>query len=326
MRAAINNTWSVIRKSFSDFIDNKVFKLSAALAYYTIFSLPAMLIIIIAVSDIFYRREAIEGSLYGEISSFVGHDAALQIQETIRAAAFSKDSYWVTIFGIITLVIGATSVFSEIQDSINHIWKLKAKPRKRWGILKLLFNRLLSFSIVVSLGFLLLVSLIINSLMDILINHLTNTFPQVTVYLAYGFNLLLTFLITSFLFAIIFKVLPDARIKWKHIRIGAFTTAILFMIGKFLISFYLGKSRISTSYGAAGSVILILVWVYYSAMILYFGAVFTHVYVVHTGSRIYPNEYAVWIQEIEVESEQSIQLQPETKTVIEVPVEKKEPE
>jgi len=326
MRAAINNTWSILKKSFSDFIDNKVFKLSAALAYYTIFSLPAMLIIIIAVSDIFYRREAIEGSLYGQISSFVGHDAALQIQETIRAAAFSKDSYWVTIFGIITLVIGATSVFSEIQDSINHIWKLKAKPRKRWGILKMLFNRLLSFSIVVSLGFLLLVSLIINSLMDILINHLTNTFPQVTVYVAYAFNLLFTFLITSFLFAIIFKVLPDARIKWKHIRIGAFTTAILFMIGKFLIGFYLGQSKLSSSYGAAGSVILILVWVYYSAMILYFGAVFTHVYVVHTGSRIYPNEYAVWVQEIEVESEQSIQLQPETKTVIEVPVEKKESE
>jgi membrane protein len=326
MRAAINNTWTVLHKSFSDFIDNKVFKLSAALAYYTIFSLPAMLIIIIAVSDIFYRREAIEGSLYGQISSFVGHDAALQIQDTIRAAAFSQDSYWVTIFGIITLIIGATSVFSEIQDSINHIWKLKAKPRKRWGILKMLFNRLLSFSIVVSLGFLLLVSLIVNSLMDLLINHLTSTFPQVTVYVAYGFNLLFTFLITSFLFAIIFKVLPDARIKWKHIRIGAFTTAILFMIGKFLIGFYLGQSQLSSSYGAAGSVILILVWVYYSAMILYFGAVFTHVYVVHTGSRIYPSEYAVWVQEIEVESEQSIQLQPETKTVIEVPVEKNESE
>ena len=325
MRAAINNTWSVLKKSFSDFIDNKVFKLSAALAYYTIFSLPAMLIIIIAISDIFYRREAIEGSLYGQISSFVGHDAALQIQDTIRAAAFSKDSYWVTIFGIITLVIGATSVFSEIQDSINHIWKLKAKPRKRWGILKMLFNRLLSFSIVVSLGFLLLVSLIVNSLMDLLINHLTNTFPQVTVYVAYAFNLLFTFLITTFLFGIIFKILPDARIKWKHIRIGAVTTAILFMIGKFLIGFYLGQSKLSSSYGAAGSVILILVWVYYSAMILYFGAVFTHVYVVHTGSRIYPHEYAVWVQEIEVESEQSIQLQPETKTVIEVPgVEKKE--
>jgi len=324
MRAAFNSTWSILRQSFSDFVDNKILKLSAALAYYTIFSLPAMLIIIIAVSDIFYRREAIEGSLYEQISSFVGHDAAMQIQETIRAAALSGDSRLVAIFGIVTLVVGATSVFSEIQDSINFIWKLKAKPRKRWGILKLLFNRLLSFSVVVSLGFLLLVSLIINSLMDILINHLTETFPQVTVYLAYSFNLLMTFFITSFLFGIIFKVLPDARIKWKHIRVGAFTTAILFMIGKFLIGFYLGQSKISSSYGAAGSVILVLIWVYYSAMILYFGAVFTHAYVVHKGSRIYPNEYAVWVQEIEVESEQSILQQPETKTVIEVPVEKKE--
>jgi membrane protein len=317
MRKAITNTWSIIRQSFSEFIDNKVFKLSAALAYYTIFSLPAMLIIIIAVSDIFYRREAIEGSLYSQIQNFVGTDAALQIQETIRAAALSSDSRIVTIVGIITLLIGATSVFSEIQDSINLIWKLKAKPRRRWGILKLVINRLLSFSIVVSLGFLLLVSLIINSLMDILISRLTDIFPQVTVYLAYIFNLVLTFFITSFLFAIIFKVLPDARIKWRHIRAGAFTTAALFMIGKFLIGFYLGQSKLSTSYGAAGSIILILLWVYYSAMILYFGAVFTRVYVVHKGSRIYPNDYAVWIQEIEVESDKSIQQQPEKKTIIE---------
>ncbi|MBC7848512.1 MAG: YihY/virulence factor BrkB family protein [Chitinophagaceae bacterium] len=318
MRSAFKNTWSILKQSFSDFIDYRVLKLSAALAYYTIFSLPAMLIIIIAVSDIFWRRDAIEGSLYHQIQSFVGSEAALQIQEAIRAAALSNDSKIVAIVGIVTLLIGATSVFSEIQDSINSIWKLKAKPRKKWGILKLLLNRLLSFSIVISLGFLLLVSLIINSLMDILIERLTLQFPKVSVYVAYSFNLLLTFLITSFLFAIIFKVLPDARIKWRHIRAGAFTTAALFMIGKFLIGFYLGQSKLSTSYGAAGSIILILVWVYYSAMILYFGAVFTHAYVINRGSRIYPNDYAVWVQEIEIESEKSIQALPEKKTVIEV--------
>ena len=317
MRVVIKNTWEIIRQSFSDFIDNKVFKLSAALAYYTIFSLPAMLIIIIAVSDIFYRREAIEGSLYGQIRDFVGSTAAEQIQEAIRAAALSGDSKFVTIVGVITLIIGATSVFSEIQDSINHIWKLKAKPRKRWGILKLLMNRLLSFSIVVTLGFLLLVSLIVNSMMDLLIDKLTRIFPDVQVYVAYSFNLVFTFLITSFLFAIIFKVLPDARIQWRHIRAGAITTAALFMIGKFLIGFYLGQSKLSSTYGAAGSVILILVWVYYSAAILYFGAVFTHVWVKTKGSRIYPNDYAVWVQEIEVESDKSIQHQPEQKTVIE---------
>jgi len=155
--------------------------------------------------------------------------------------------------------------------------------------------------------------------MDLLINRLTEVFPEVTVFLVYAFNLFITFLITSFLFAIIFKILPDASIKWKHIRAGAFTTAVLFMIGKFLIGYYLGQNKITSSYGAAGSVIVVLLWVYYSAMILYFGAVFTKVLVVRQGSRIYPNEYAVWIQEIEVESDKSIQQQPEVKTVIEVP-------
>ncbi len=225
MKFSPKDIWTITKQSFSDFIDNKVFKLSAALAFYTIFSLPAMLIIVISVSDIFYGRAAIEGTLYHQIAEFVGTDAALQIQETIRGAALSQSSYFATIVGIVTLLFGATSVFSEIQDSINHIWKLKARPRKGKGFLKLLVNRLLSFSIVVSLGFLLLVSLLINGLMDALINRLTSMFPELTVIMIYSFNVLLTFGITSLLFGMIFKVLPDARIKWKHVRAGAFTTA-----------------------------------------------------------------------------------------------------
>lgn len=316
MKLLLKNSWSITKQSFSDFIDNKVFKLSAALAFYTIFSLPAMLIIIISVSDIFYGREAIEGTLHQEIAGFVGAEAALQIQETIRGAALSNRSSFATIVGLVTLLIGATSVFSEIQDSINYIWKLKAKPRKGMGVLKMLFNRVLSFSIVVSLGFLLLVSLLINGAMDVLIDHLTQKFPELTVIMVYVFNVILTFGITTLLFAMIFKILPDARIQWKHVRAGAFTTAILFMAGKFLIGYYLGHSRLSSTYGTAGSVIVMLLWVYYSAMILYFGAGFTHVYAAHTGSRIYPNSYAVWVQEIEVESIKSIQQQPEVKAVI----------
>jgi membrane protein len=308
-------SWSIIKQSFTDFVSNKVLKLSAALAYYTIFSLPAMLIIIITVSNIFYGREAIEGTLYHQIAGFVGEDAAVQIQQIIRSAALSKSSYFATIIGIVTLLIGATSVFSEIQDSINSIWKLKSKP-KGTGILKVLLNRLLSFSIVVSLGFLLLVSLLINGAMDALLNRLTQIFPQLTVIMVYIFNLILTFGITSLLFGMIFKVLPDARVQWKHVRAGAFTTAALFMIGKFLIGYYIGHSTLSATYGAAGTIIVLLVWVYYSAVILYYGAVFTHVYAAQTGSRIYPNSYAVWVQEIEVESVKPIQHQPETKSVI----------
>lgn len=319
MKFSLKSIWAITKQSFSDFIDNKVFKLSAALAFYTIFSLPAMLIIVISVSDIFYGRAAIEGTLYHQVAEFVGKEAALQIQETIREAALSKSSTFATTVGIITLLVGATSVFSEIQDSINHIWKLKTKPRKGKGFLKMVFNRLLSFSVVVSLGFLLLVSLFINGLMDMLITRLTAMFPELTVIMVYGFNIILTFGITALLFAMIFKVLPDAHIKWNHVRVGAFTTAILFMLGKFLIGYYLGHSKLSSTYGTAGSVIVMLLWVYYSAMILYFGAVFTHVYAVQTGSRIYPNNYAVWVQEIEVESVQSIQQQPEEKAVIKTP-------
>ena len=315
MKFSLKDIWSIIKQSFSDFIDNKVLKLSAALAFYTIFSLPAMLIIVISVSDIFYGRAAIEGTLYHQIAEFVGTDAALQIQQTIRGAALSQSSYFATIVGIITLLFGATSVFNEIQDSINHIWKLKSKP-KGTGFLKMLINRLLSFSLVISLGFLLLVSLLINGLMDMLITRLTSMFPELTVIMIYVVNVIITFSITALLFAMIFKVLPDARIKWKHVRAGAFTTAILFMLGKFLIGYYLGHSKLSSTYGTAGSVIVMLLWVYYSAMILYFGAVFTHVFAAHSGSRIYPNNYAVWVQEIEVESTKSIQQQPEEKVVV----------
>jgi membrane protein len=205
-------------------------------------------------------------------------------------------------------------VFGEIQDSINLIWKLKAKPKKGW--LKILINRLISFSMVVCLGFLLLVALLINGLTEVFIHKLTEIFPRITAPTVYIFNLLLTFLITCFLFAIIFKFLPDAKIRWKHVRAGAFTTALLFLIGKFLIGYYLGHSKLSSAYGAAGSVIVILLWVYYSAIILYFGAEFTKVYAVHTGSQIYPNDYAVWIQQIEVESKKSLQQQPEEKASI----------
>ena len=251
MPLSLQSIWKILKQSAIDFVDDKVLKLSAALAYYTIFSLPAMLIIIIAVSDIFYGREAIEGTVYGQIASFVGKDAAMQIQQTIRSAALTNQAGFATVVGLVTLIIGATSMFGEIQDSINLIWKLKAKPKKGW--LKILINRLISFSMVVCLGFLLLVALLVNGLTEAFIHRLTQLFPRVTAFSVYSFNLLLTFFVTSFLFAIIFKFLPDAKIKWKHVRAGAFTTALLFLIGKFLIGYYLtGHSKLSSAYGAAG--------------------------------------------------------------------------
>ncbi len=311
MAFSIKKTGVILKQTFSDFIDDKVLKLSAALAYYTIFSLPGLIIIIIWVSDIFYGQDAVEGSVYGQIQGLVGKDAAIQIQETIRAATLSGDSRFATIVGLVTLIVGATSIFGEIQDSINLIWRLKAKPRRGKGWLKLIINRLLSFSIIVTLGFLLLVSLIVNGFMDAFIDRLSKVFPETQFILAYSFNLLLTFGITSFLFGLIFKVLPDAKIQWRHVRAGAFTTALLFMLGRIVIGLYLGQSKMSSAYGAAGSVIIILVWVYYSAIILYFGAVFTRVYAIQHGSHIYPNQYAVWIEQVEVQSQKPLSNQPD---------------
>jgi membrane protein len=307
MALSLKNIWQIVQQSFKDFGELKVIRMGAALAFYTIFSIAPTLIVIITLCDIFFGRQAIEGSIYAQINSFVGSDAAMEIQTLIKNASISKDISWASAIGIVALVFAATSIFAEIQDSINYIWRLKAKPAKGW--LKLIFNRLLSFSMVVTLGFVLMVSLVINALMDALVDRLVELFPQIAVYAAYGINLLLTFVTTSFLFGIIFKVLPDAKIQWKDVRVGAFTTAGLFMLGKFAIGFYLGKSHISSSYGAAGSLIIILLWVYYSSIILYFGATFTKAYAQHTGSHIYPSDYAVWIQQVELESNTSLQQQ-----------------
>lgn len=312
---SFRKAWHILRDSVQIFLDGRSMKLSAALAYHTVFSLPGLIIIIIWVSDLFWGQQAVEGTVYGQITSLVGSNAALQIQETIRNATLSSESRFATIIGLATLIWGSTQVFAEIQDSVNQIWQLKAKPRKGRGLLKMVLNRLLSFSIIITLGFLMLVSLLVNGLMDAFINQLSRAFPETEVILVYIFNLVLTFLVTALLFGLIFKVLPDARIEWRHVRAGAIATALLFMAGKFVISYYLGQSRLSSAYGAAGSVIVILMWVYYSAIILYFGASFTRAYAIHQGAHIYPNQYAVWVDQVELESRADLQEQAAAKNV-----------
>lgn len=297
MRISIKTWWKLFVQTINDFIDYRVPTLSAALSYYTVFSIAPMLLVIITLCDFFYGREAIEGSIYGQLKSFVGPDAALQIQELIKNAAVSSDISWASVIGVVALIISATSVFGTIQDSINYIWRLKAKPKK--GFLKLLVNRLLSFSMVVGLGFIMLVSLVVSAVLDAVSTRLLRLFPDAEVSIAYILNLVISFVAISFLFGTIFKVLPDAKVKWRDVRMGAITTAILFLIGKFIIGYYLGHSKIGTTYGAAGSLVILLLWVYYSAFILYFGAAFTRVYAEHTGRNIYPNDYAVWIEQVE---------------------------
>lgn len=286
-------TWKIFKQSVTEFLNDNCIKLSASLSYYTIFALGPMLIVIISFAGIFLGRDAVEGKLYDQIKALIGSAAALQVQNIIANLQHSQKSVTAAVIGIVLLVLGATGVFTEIQGSINYIWSIRAKPKKGW--LKFLTNRLISFSLVISCGFILLVSLVINALMELLNEKLQLYFKSVTIIVFYILNLALIFAVITALFAIIFKVLPDATIKWKDAFVGASFTALLFMLGKFLISLYIGKSNVGLTYGAAGSIIVILVWVYYSSLILYFGAEFTKIYSIQHGTGIKPIETAVFI-------------------------------
>lgn len=305
-KVTFKGLWSVLKQSFKGFSDDKVPKLSASLAYYTVFSLGPLMIVIIFLCSLFFGREAIEGTIYTQMKGFVGSDAAAQMQDIIKNASISGKGTVAAIIGIVTLLIGATSVFGEIQDSINGIWGLKPKPKAGW--VKLVMNRVLSFGVIASLGFLLLVSLAVTAVVEALNHKLQSVFPDVTVALFYIVNLILTLGVVTLLFAVIFKVLPDADIKWKDVWAGSFATALLFLIGKFGIALYVSKSSIGTTYGTAGSLVVLLVWIYYSTIILYFGAEFTKAYAVKFGTEIHPNKYAVTTETVEVEhGKQSIQ-------------------
>ena len=299
-KITLKGAWEVLKDAFEGFSDHKVTKLSGSLAYYTVFSMGPLMIVIIAICGFFLGREAIEGQIYQQLEGFLGSDTAIQLQDVIKKAAISDKGLVAIIIGGITLLVGATTVFAEIQDSINTIWGLKPKPKKGW--LKLIQNRLLSFSVIISLGFLLLVSLGITAVIDGFSNKFAASFADVSVVLVYVVNQIITLLVISAIFGVIFKVLPDAEIKWRDVILGAMVTAVLFMIGKFGISFYISKSNVGSTYGAAGSLVILLLWTYYSSIILYFGAEFTKAYAVKYGTKIHPNAYAVTTREVEVET------------------------
>lgn len=285
--------WKVIKRAAVEFDKDNAFKLSASLSYSTIFAMGPLLIVVISLAGIFWGQQAVEGRVYEQIRGLVGANAAIQIQDIIKNIQQSRHTVTGAIIGGIVLVIGATGVFTEIQGSINYMWSIQAKPKKGW--LKLIMNRLLSFSLIVAFGFISMVALVINSLMDLLSNYLKSYFSNFTIYFFYGINLLLTLAAVVILFTIIFKVLPDAIIAWKDAFTGACFTGLLFILGKFLIGIYLGNSNFGIMYGAAASIMIILVWVYYSSIILYFGAEFTKVYATDYGGSIEASDTAVFI-------------------------------
>ncbi|NQX41233.1 membrane protein [Pedobacter steynii] len=292
--------WDILKRCFHGFIDHKVLKLSGSLAYYTVFSMAPLLVVIISLCGIFLGQEAAQGEVYAQLNEFLGKDTALQLQDLVKKAAIGDKGNVAFIIGIVALLIGATTVFGDIQDSINMIWGLKPKPKNDW--LKILQNRVLSFSVIISLGFLLLVSLAVTAVLDAFNARLQASFAEVSVIIFYILNQILTLIVVSLIFAVIFKVLPDAIIKWKDVILGSMVTALLFMLGKFAISFYIGQSNIGSTYGAAGSLVVLLLWTYYSSIILYFGAEFTKAYAVVYGAEIYPSRYAVTTKEVEIET------------------------
>ncbi|VBB45732.1 conserved membrane hypothetical protein [uncultured Paludibacter sp.] len=313
-KITLKSIWKVLKTAFKGFVDDKVTKLSAALSYATIFSIAPFFVILITIGSYFFGREAVEGQLYSKIEGFVGTQLAENIQSIIQNATISTKSFWSTASGILVVLVGATTVFSEIQDSLNIIWGIKPKPKKGW--LLMIRNRLLSFSLILSIGFVLLVSFLISYIFQLLNERLIFYYPDVAVIIFSAITFLLNAIITCFLFGLIFKMLPDAKIKLKDVMVGAIVTTILFLIGQKLISIYMSYSNPGSVYGAAAFVILIMLWVYYSSIILYFGAEFTKSWAVELGNNIYPDEYAVSTKIIEVQKENIKPLESLNKTEI----------
>ena len=294
----------IIMEAFRKFNEDKVTRLAAALAYYTIFSIAPLLIIVIAIAGAVFGEEAARGQIVAQIRDVVGDSGAELIQEMIQNANQPGTGVVATIVGIITLLIGATGVFGQLQDSLNTIWGVMPKPGL--GIMHTIKTRVLSFALVFGIGFVLLVALVIDAALAGALNYLTDQLPLGGVMLQV-FNQLISLVVLSILFAILFKYLPDVKIAWRDVIVGAVVTALLFIIGKFLIGLYLGNSSPASVYGAAGSLGVLLIWIYYSSVILFFGAEITQVYAMRFGAHIEPADDAVPLTP-EVRARQGIPL------------------
>lgn len=265
----------MIYETFDQFIDDKGFKMSAALSFYAAFSLGPLLLIVISITGIFYGEEAVRGEISKQITYLIGKDGAEMIQIIIKGASNKVTGIFTGIVSLIFLILGSIGVFLELQESLNIIWGIEPRPgRGIWGFIK---TRLVSFSMVVATGFLLMVSLIINSLIYLFYNFLGNYFDTI-LPASEAVNLITSFCVITLLFAMIFKYLPDAVISWKYIWFGAVITSVLFSIGKYFIGLYLGNSSYGSTYGAAASIVILFIWIYYSGIILYLGAEFTQIF------------------------------------------------
>lgn len=298
-KISLKSVWTVLKKTAQGISDDKVTKLSAALSYATIFSFAPFLLVIITIGAFF--AQDLEGKLFGQLGAFLGPEVATSLQDVLHNAQVADKSTLSTIIGVGVILFSATTIFASIQESLNTIWGIKPKPKKGW--LKLIKNRLLSFSVIIALGFILLVTMSTSSIIALMNDRLVAYYPDVTVLVFKIISIALNVGFTTLIFLLIFKVLPDAKIKYRDVTIGAIVTTILFLIGQYGISMYLSTSKIGSLYGAAASILLLLIWVYYSATILYIGAEFTKAWSNELGSKIYPDEYAVATRTIEIQED-----------------------
>ncbi len=286
----MQKVFTYFKETYKDWMSDDAFEKSAALAYYSVFSLPGLLIIVITVASLIWSAEYVEQVVAEQIGSAVGSDAASQIQTMIENSRQKSSSTMALIVGIGTLIFGATGVFSQLQKSINNVWEVELDPDA--GIKQYALSRITALGIVLAISFLLIVSLLMSAALSALDGWIAQQLPGFPNFIFFIVSNLLSIGVLTAFFALMFKVLPDADVEWRSVWLGALLTAILFTIGKFALGFYFGKSDPGATFGAAGSIILIMLWVYYSSLILLFGAEFTQVYARHNGHRLEPSEHA----------------------------------
>jgi membrane protein len=266
---------NLVKQAVGAWFDDRAPTMGAAIAFYTVFSLAPILVMVIAVAGFAFGQQAAEGALFGEIADLVGSESAGAVQAMLRSASSTQSGIIATVVGIATLIVAATGVFSELQSALNVIWKAPATGNlSAWHLLK---SRILSLSVILVIGFLLLVSLVISAALAVFSDYLDRTLPNFAIIL-YFVHLAISFSFTTVLFAVMFKILPDKSVEWQDVWLSAAVTALLFSVGKHLISLYIGSSKMASTYGAAGALIIVFVWVYYSAQILLLGAEFAKAY------------------------------------------------
>lgn len=284
--APLRRVWSMLRDTFTDYIEDGCLSRGAAIAYYTVLSIGPVLVICIAIAGLVFGHDAAQGAIVGQLRGLMGQQAAELVQTTIRSAGDHRRGLTASLLGLGTLVLTASGVFGEMQAALNAIWKAESKGGSLSAILK---ARAASLGLVAALGFLLMVSLVISAVLGALGDYLNRVLPFASLVLR-GLNLVISLGLITVLFAAVFKILPDRQLSWRDMWVGAFTTALLFSVGKMLIGLYIGSSAIASSYGAAGALVVVLIWIYYSSQIFLLGAEFTKAWAANRGK---PEAWAV---------------------------------